>query len=172
MDMPDTITIRRARASDVDDVLRIYTGRTAYSGTLQLPYPSEAFWTYRLTNPPEGTHDLVAVVGDTVVGMVALHCFPHKPRRAHAASIGIGVHDEWQGKGIGTTLMEAAIDLADNWLNLVRLELEVFADNEAAIRLYARFGFVVEGRHVAHAFRDGAYVDSIAMARIRTERLG
>lgn len=170
--MTDSITIRRARPEDAPDLMLIYSGRAAFSGTLQLPYPAETFWTNRLVNAPEGTHDLVAVAGGHVVGMVGLHCNPLKPRRSHAASIGIGVHDEWQGKGVGTALLKAAIDLADNWLNLVRLELEVFADNEPALRLYSRFGFVEEGRFRAHAFRNGSYVDSIAMARVRTERLG
>ena len=79
----------------------------------------------------------------------------------------MSVHDEWQGKGIGKSLMDAGLDLADNWLNLTRLELEVYTDNEPAIRLYERFGFEREGRLRQHAFRDGRYVDSYMMARLR-----
>lgn len=41
---------------------------------------------------------------------------------------------------MGTTLMETLLDLADHWLMLVRVELEVFADNEQAIRLYEKLG--------------------------------
>jgi len=47
-----------------------------------------------------------------------------------------------------------------------RIELEVFVDNEAAIGLYRKFGFVVEGTLRRYAFRDGKYVDVLAMARI------
>ncbi|RME41865.1 MAG: GNAT family N-acetyltransferase, partial [Caldilineae bacterium] len=68
---------------------------------------------------------------------------------------------------VGSQLMAAAIDLADNWLNLRRLELTVYTDNEPAIRLYRKFGFEVEGTHRAYAFRDGVYVDTLAMARVR-----
>jgi len=113
---------------------------------------------------------LVAVVGDQVVGMLGLHTFPDRPRRQHVGAIGMAVRDEWQGKGIGTALMSAALDLADKWLNLTRLELEVYTDNEAAIRLYERFGFEREGRLRQHAFRDGHYVDSYMMARLRPSR--
>jgi putative acetyltransferase len=60
------------------------------------------------------------------------------------------------------------MDLADNWLNLRRLELEVYTDNEPAIRLYERFGFEREGTLRQHAFRAGRYVDSYLMARLRT----
>ena len=77
------------------------------------------------------------------------------------------MHDEWQGKGVGKALMAAAVDLADNWLNLTRLELEVYADNAAAIHLYERFGFVYEGTLRQHAFRNGEYIDSNIMGRLR-----
>ena len=63
--------------------------------------------------------------------------------------------------------MQAAIELADKWLNLRRLELEVFVDNEPAIRLYEKFGFTIEGTLVDFAFRDGQYVDTYMMARVR-----
>jgi putative acetyltransferase len=77
------------------------------------------------------------------------------------------VRDDWQGKGVGTALMEAALDLADNWLNLKRLELTVYADNAAGIALYEKFGFEIEGTHRCFAFRNGEYVDACSMARIR-----
>jgi putative acetyltransferase len=79
----------------------------------------------------------------------------------------MAVRDDWQGKGAGTALMQAAIELADKWLNLTRLELEVYTDNEPAIRLYKKFGFAVEGTLTQYSFRDGQYVDSHLMARLR-----
>jgi putative acetyltransferase len=133
-----------------------------------LPYPSIESWRQRLAGAGDGTYNLVAVVGDRVVGMCSVHTFPNRPRRRHAGAIGMCVHDEWQGKGVGTALMGACVDLADNWLNLIRLELEVYTDNEPAIRLYERFGFEREGTLRQHAFRDGRYVDSYLMARLRS----
>ena len=63
--------------------------------------------------------------------------------------------------------MAAMVDLADNWLDLRRLELTVFADNEAGIALYTRFGFVQEGLLRCYAYRGGQDVDALAMARLR-----
>jgi L-phenylalanine/L-methionine N-acetyltransferase len=71
----------------------------------------------------------------------------------------MAVHDDYQNRGIGTALMAAAIDLADNWLNLKRLELQVFTDNAPAIHLYEKFGFIIEGTHKADTFREGKYVE-------------
>jgi putative acetyltransferase len=79
----------------------------------------------------------------------------------------MGVRDDWQGKGAGTALVQAAVDLADKWLNLERLELDVYTDNEPAVRLYKKFGFVIEGTLARFAFRDGRYADVYAMARLR-----
>ena len=79
----------------------------------------------------------------------------------------MAVRDEWQGKGVGTELMRTALDLADNWLNLTRIELTVYTDNAAAVALYEKFGFEIEGTHRRYAFRDGGFVDACSMARIR-----
>lgn len=161
----ERLIIRRAEANDCTAVAELFRSASVYSGTLQVPYPSVEYWRGRLTENPETAHHLLAVIDDRVVGMVNLYTFS-RPRRKHAAAVGICVHEEWQGKGVGTALMRAMLDLADNWLNLTRLELEVYADNEAAIHLYERFGFEVEGTLRQHAFRDGRYVDSKVMARL------
>ena len=79
----------------------------------------------------------------------------------------MAVHDDFQDKGIGTALMEAAMDMADNWLNVKRAELQVYTDNARAIHLYEKSGFLIEGTHRAFAFRDGQYVDAHSMARVR-----
>jgi putative acetyltransferase len=84
--------------------------------------------------------------------------------------MGMAVRDDWQGRGAGTALLQAAIDLAEQWLNLSRLELEVYTDNEPAIRLYKKFGFRIEGTLVHFAFRDGQYEDAYLMARLRMPR--
>ena len=161
------LQIRRAEPDDYSAVYEMFSGPKVFAGTLQLPYPSREQWRQRLVETPESLYNLVAVVGDRIVGMVSVETFPNKPRRRHAGAIGICVHEDWHGKGVGTALMRAIVDLADNWLNLTRLELEVYADNDAAISLYERMGFEVEGTLRQHAFRDGQYVDSKIMARLR-----
>ena len=145
----------------------MFTSPKVYEGTLQVPYPSREQWRRRIAES-DSCYNLVAVSGEHVIGMLTIATFPNRPRRRHVGSIGISVSEAWQGKGVGKALMQAGIDLADNWLNLTRLELEVYSDNESAIRLYQRFGFEHEGIMRQHAFRNGKYVDSIMMARLRT----
>lgn len=159
--------IRRAEPSDVEAMHRIYSMPGVIRGTLQLPYPSLENWRKRIGEPPDGTFNLLICVADEVIGQLGLHTFPHHPRRRHVGQIGMAVRDDWQGKGAGSALMQAMIDLADKWLNLSRIELEVYTDNKAAIHLYQKFGFVIEGTQARFAFRDGEFVDVYAMARLK-----
>ncbi|CAA9398179.1 MAG: hypothetical protein AVDCRST_MAG93-10085, partial [uncultured Chloroflexia bacterium] len=122
-------------------------------------------------NPSDGNYALVACVDAEIVGSLGLHTV-ERPRRRHVADLGMAVRDDWQGKGVGTALMGAAIDLADNWLNIERIELTVYTDNHPAIALYKRFGFEIEGTHFRYAFREGQYVDAHTMARLRPVRGG
>lgn len=151
--------------ADVDALTRLYTHRNAYAQTLQLPFQSTEIWRKRLTTNDETQHTLVAIASGELVGNLGLTRLT-RPRRAHVGEIGMAVRDDWQGKGVGSALMQAAVDLADNWLGLRRLELHVHVDNARAIALYRKFGFEVEGTHRAYALRDGLYVDTLSMARL------
>ena len=165
---PNTVfTVRRAEPADYEAVKQIFMGPQAIWGTLQLPYPSGESWKKRIGEAPEGTYSLVVCAGDEIVGELGLHTFPNWPRRRHAGQIGMAVRDDWQGRGAGSALMQAAVDLADNWLNLTRLELEVYTDNEPAIRLYKKFGFMIEGTLLQFAYRNGEFVDVYSMARLK-----
>jgi putative acetyltransferase len=77
------------------------------------------------------------------------------------------VHDDYAGRGIGRALIEALLDLADNYLGLKRVELDVITDNEAAIHLYESLGFEREGIKRCALFRGGTFVDLLMMGRIR-----
>jgi putative acetyltransferase len=161
------VIVRHAEPDDYQALHRIFSGPKAIAGTVQLPLPSAEAWRKRLVESPEGLFSLVACVDDEVVGSLGLETSPTRWRMRHVGSIGMAVRDDWQGKGVGTALMEAALDLADNWLNLTRIELRVYVDNSAAVALYKNFGFEIEGTHRRLAFRNGEYVDAYSMARIR-----
>jgi putative acetyltransferase len=162
------IKIRRAEPSDAEAMRKIFEYPNVIRGTLQLPFPSTENWRKRLAEPQDGTYSLIALINDEAIGQLGLHTFPHIPRRRHVGQIGMAVRDDWQGQGVGSALMQAMTDLADKWLNLTRIELEVYTDNESAIHLYKKFGFVIEGTHPQFAYRDGQFADVYAMARLRT----
>lgn len=160
------VLIRRAEPSDAEGVAAVFRSRSASAGTLQNPFPSVAQWTERLERQANNlNYMLVAVAGGEIVGHAGLHGHDN-PRRAHVWMLGITVRDDWQNRGVGTRLMEAIIDLADNWLGAARIELTVYVDNEVALRLYRKFGFELEGTMRAYSLREGRYTDTHAMARL------
>jgi putative acetyltransferase len=158
------IVIRRAEFADAAQLQWVYSSTNTYSGTLQLPHPSLEMWQERLKQMDQRSTSLVAVLDGTVVGHAGLHQ-ENNSRRRHVASLGVGVADSFAGRGVGHALLSELVSLADNWLNLTRLELTVFCDNAAGIHLYGKFGFEIEGTHRAYALRNGVFVDSYSMAR-------
>jgi L-phenylalanine/L-methionine N-acetyltransferase len=161
------ITIRAAEPADYEAFRETTSQPEAIRGTMQLPFPSAEMWKKRLLAYLEGDHLLVAEVDGKVVGNLSLHAAGKAARRRHAAAMGMIVHDAYHGKGVGSALLAAALDLADNWLQYSRVELTVFSDNEAAIALYKKFGFEIEGTFKQYVFRDGVLADVYAMARLK-----
>lgn len=144
----------------------VYSSPRAMAGTLGVPFSSEHEWREELSRRRDQNFSIVACVHDEVVGHLSLSVYMN-PRARHAGHFGMAVRDDWQGKGVGTELMKACLDLADKWLGLTRLDLRVYVENEPAISLYKKFGFEIEGTHKRFAFRDGEYVDAHIMVRLR-----
>ncbi|MEW9305075.1 GNAT family N-acetyltransferase [Labrys neptuniae] len=162
---PPGLSIRATRLEDVDAITALANLPGYRAGTLRLPYQKPELARRWLEGQGAEAFNLVAVLDGIVVGNAGLDRYGG--RRSHAAGLGMGVHDDHRGKGIGTALLREIIDAADQWLRIERLELTVFADNLRAIRLYERFGFEQEGFLHNYAFRAGAFADAHLMARLR-----
>ena len=97
-----------------------------------------------------------------IVGRLSIARDQH-PASRHVADLGLMVAMSHRRRGIGTMLLEAALDWARH-AEVRKLELHVFPHNEAAIKLYENFGFVQEGYRRGHYRRGNDYVDAILMA--------
>jgi putative acetyltransferase len=162
------VLVRAAEPTDYEAICETMSQPIAQANTLQLPLPAREMWKKRLAELPAGDHLLVAEADGVVVGNLGLLAASKAARRRHVGALGMSVHDAFHRRGIGTALLAAAIDLADNWLQYARLELEVFTDNTAAIALYKKFGFEIEGTLRKDVFRQGAYVDCHIMGRLKS----
>lgn len=168
-----TLTLRRATVGDAAAFARIMGDPAVYPGLMQVPYTNEDIWRSRLTEmtaPGRGDLMLVAeriVDGQSrVVGSAGLHPASPHLRLRHVAMIGISVEPASQGQGVGTAIMQGLCDFADRWMQVLRIDLEVYTDNVRAIALYRKFGFQIEGTQRGFALRDGEYVDSHRMGRL------
>lgn len=161
--------IRRAEVHDAAALCALMSDADVFGNLLQLPYPTEELWRQRLAEglaPGKSDLHLVAVSKGQVIGSAGLHPVGPALRRRHALMLGISVLPSAQNRGVGSGLMAALLDFADNWAQALRIELTVYCDNERAIRLYQRHSFEIEGRLRGYALRNGTYVDSFAMARL------
>jgi len=166
---PQGVTVRRTRITDAAAFARMMDHPEVFPNLLQMPHASEEHWKARLADSAGAGSQhvqIVAEAGGEVVGAAGLHPIGASPRKRHSMVLGINVAADWQGRGVGKLLMHSLCDYADNWLGLLRIELDVFADNTRAQALYGRFGFVREGVRRCEALRDGVYVDGWLMARL------
>lgn len=159
-----SLIIRAVSVGDADELAQLVNLPGFRYGTLRTPFHSIDWMRRRLENAPPGLVNIVAEMDGKIVGEAGLHRL--EGRRQHVATIGMGVHDDFQGRGIGTALLTSLMDAADNWLAIRRLELTVYADNSSALHLYEKLGFKREGHLIDFAFRAGTFVDAVAMGRV------
>ncbi|MCG7390326.1 GNAT family N-acetyltransferase [Pantoea sp. ACRSB] len=160
------IIVRHVAPDDAAALLHIYSQPDTMANTLHLPLPSLQKWQERLNNLSPTGHSLVACIEGKVVGQLTLEVIA-TARRRHCATLGMGVDQDYRNRGVGKALLGAAVDLCDNWLQVTRMELTVFADNPAAIALYRHFGFEIEGTAKGYAMRQGEMIDTHYMARLK-----
>lgn len=84
----------------------------------------------------------------------------------HVAKLGMGLVPAHRGKGNGRMLLRAAIARAF-MKGTERIELEVFASNTSAVKLYESSGFTCEGRKIKARRLDGAFDDIILYALLK-----
>ncbi len=155
--------IKRLHHCDLAGLYDIYNYAEVTENSSQLPFLDTNKISKLFTN--ENNYTLIAEWDGLSVGHITF-ILETKSRSKHCAGLAIAVHPDFQGKGVGKALMEEALNQADNWLNLVRIELEVHADNDIAIGLYEKLGFNLEGRKKLSTFKAGHYIDTLFMARI------
>lgn len=83
-----------------------------------------------------------------------------------SCELGFYIAPEYQNKGYGTILVKELIKYVTEKLNPHRLYLELFADNEKAIRLYEKCGFRNEGILRDRIFKNGRFRDVMVMSFI------
>lgn len=168
-------TIREARSEDAERLVS-YVARLAEEPGIQISLsPGEFTITAEQERqiiadyaPAPNSLFLVAEAEGRLVGMLSCKGGARRST-AHVTTIGISVDQDWRDQGIGSRLMQYAIDWARQGGVVKRMELYVFAENYSAIHLYEKLGFAVEGRLQNAIFRNGKYNDDLVMALLLEE---
>ncbi|MGK3994141.1 N-acetyltransferase family protein [Sorangium sp. So ce1024] len=111
----------------------------------------------------EGKLCLVGVQASQVIGLLKITDKPWA-RLRHWGELELSIRQGRRGVGLGEQMLRAALDWARSASSLSTIRLSVMATNHAALGLYRKVGFVVEGtRSGAIKLGDGHHVDEIMM---------
>lgn len=109
---------------------------------------------------------LVVRVGKELAGVLNVSS-TRSPQTNHIGDIFIAVQEKYWGYGLGSLLMEVALDWACHTPVIRRLELTVQARNSRAVHLYEKFGFKIEAAKERGAkTKDGEFLDVYLMSRL------
>ncbi len=157
----EIIQITEARIESFYHCLDSVAKERIYLGRLEAP-PFEDVCTFVLKNIARNMPHFVAVVDNTVIGWCDIHPL-EKETFQHVGVLGMGIHKEYRGQGLGKKLMLKTLAKAKA-KGLERIELEVYSTNTVAIHLYEQMGFELEGRKRKIRKLDGEYYDNLLMA--------
>ncbi|WP_105118294.1 GNAT family N-acetyltransferase [Streptococcus suis] len=134
------------------------------SGFRFSPEEMERIFEAGIENP--GELCLLAKVGTEVIGAISVKS-SKQFRISHIGNIFIAIKKDYWGHGLGTILLDEVIEWAQEIDLLKRLELTVQVRNQAAVHLYQKMGFVIEGTQVRGARTDeGEWLDLYYMGRL------
>lgn len=109
---------------------------------------------------------LVVRVGKELAGVLNVSS-TSSPQTNHIGDIFIAVQEKYWGYGLGSLLMEVALDWACDTPVIRRLELTVQDRNSRAVHLYEKFGFKIEATKERGAkTKDGEFLDVYLMSRL------
>jgi RimJ/RimL family protein N-acetyltransferase len=106
----------------------------------------------------------IAVDRGEIIGYISAQ-IRYVKRNQHSAYIVVGIREKYRNQGIGTEFFKKLNEWALE-KKIVRLELTVICTNKAAINLYKKSGFEIEGTKRKSMCIDGEYVDEYYMSKI------
>ena len=166
--------IRNAKETDAQEMLRDFHLTHAETDFL-LMYPEESAFTaqqetafVKEKEQSENTIEICAIVGERVVGTAGFAPVGNQEKLRYRAEFGIAIEKAYWGKGIGRALTLACIECAKK-AGFLQLELDVVAENKAAIGLYASVGFQEFGRN-PKGFRSRHGWQELVLMRLELDR--
>ena len=158
------LLIREAAADDaraVLDYVEAVSGESDFlsfgPGEFELTEAEEADFLRRCRDSENQVFILGLIAGEIVGSLV--FSAGRRPRVRHSGEFGMSVRKRFWGLGIGSLMLDTLIDWARGTQIVKKINLRVRTDNERAIGLYERKGFVREGTLRKQVFLDGTYFD-------------
>lgn len=165
LDDGTVVRFREETADDLESVWALFSTLSLESREKLPPFNRRLIERWSKSLPEYNFKPVLAVVdeceGERVVGKASI-THDASPATKHRAEFGVVVHDDYQGRGLGSELTLFLIHFARS-KGLRKLTLDVFADNPRAMRLFERCGYSKEGLFEEHYWFRGRYYDVVRM---------
>ncbi len=165
--------LRGAGEADAAEVLRTFN-LTHTETEYLLTYPDENSFSVgqeaeflKARNKSENAIEIAAFIDGRIVGTAGIDPVGDKEKVRHRADFGIAVEKACWGRGIGKALTLACIECAKR-AGYLQVELQVVADNAAAVRLYESVGFREYGRN-SRGFRARSGWQALILMRLELD---
>ena len=86
------------------------------------------------------------------------------PKTRHLCGVGLHLIREYRGQGIGTRLLELAVEWARQQ-GYLKMDASIFSTNAASLALFRKLGFVEEGRRRCQFLVEGGFVDEVLVGK-------
>ena len=167
-----SIVIRRAKKGDESGIARMIKEsikRKAWAYTGMVKYTKQKFQQMKKMLASKSKTVIVFVADDRINKRIAgssNYSFHRIGRLRHRVDIGWSVHPDYMQKGIGTRLLNAALEDAKK-KGYKRAEAEAAVENKASVKLALKCGFKIEGRkRKALLLDDGRMVDTYVFGKV------
>lgn len=172
VDYSEKVYLKSITSADTENIIRWRNKDNVRKYFLdQRPFTTEGHtnWLENVVNAGKAVQFIIyEKSGDYPVGSVFLRDIDRQNRKAEYG-IFIG-EDSARAKGVGTEAARAIVQYGFSELKLHKIFLRVLADNEGAIRSYAKAGFIKEAYLKDEVLLNGEYRDIVLMAVINPER--
>ncbi len=143
------IKIREIEVEDYKELLD-FMKKVKGETNFLLGYPDEIKLSYedekehiKKVKTSETSNYFVVMKNNKMIGCIGFNGNTARKMK-HYGTIGISVLKEYWGRGVATALLEKLISWSKE-KGIKKINLDVFENNERAIKLYEKFGFKLEG---------------------------
>lgn len=164
-----TVTLRSANVNEADMLVTVYKQildetefLSMYPDECTLDVEGEKSYIEKYNNSDDKIF-ILAFVDDKYAGNCSFDCKSGSRRTKHRAGIGIALLQEFTGFGLGKLMLTRLLELIKD-SGCEQAELNVYANNDRALRLYRKLGFI-ECSRIPDAYKldNGECVDGIHM---------
>ncbi|MFA5993057.1 MAG: GNAT family protein [Candidatus Pacearchaeota archaeon] len=169
--MKNEIIFRKAEVGDETGIAELFnyglkTKKFLYMGSDKL-YDKEGVKKLRkrLSDKSSNSFNLIALDNDRIIGRVFFHGTKENKLK-HRVEFGWMVHPDYQGRGIGTKLLNLALKYAKE-RGFKKADTEMSIKNIPSFKLAKKCGFKIEGtKKVGMLLDNGKYSDTYIMGKI------